>query len=58
MSLLVKLFMLKLSIGADCYDIVPITLVVNTFDPPNFEDETKYLCKGDEITLNVDYRLC
>ena len=39
--------------GPDCYDIVPITLVVNTFDPINFEDETEYLCSGDEITLSV-----
>lgn len=39
--------------GPNCYDITPITLVVNTFDPPNFEDESKYLCKGDEIDLTV-----
>lgn len=39
--------------GSDCYDITPITLVVNTFDPLNFEDESKYLCKGDEIDLTV-----
>lgn len=39
--------------GPDCYDIVPITLVVNTFDPANFEDKTEYLCSGDEITLTV-----
>ncbi|MCC9066573.1 T9SS type B sorting domain-containing protein [Flavobacterium piscisymbiosum] len=43
----------KATNGADCFDIVPITLVVNTFDPPDFQDETKFLCKGDEITLNV-----
>ncbi|MEN2400480.1 choice-of-anchor L domain-containing protein [Flavobacterium sp. MC2016-06] len=39
--------------GADCYDITPIPLVVNTFDPPNFQDESKYLCKDDEITLTA-----
>jgi gliding motility-associated-like protein len=39
--------------GPDCYDIVPITLVVNTFDPANFENETLYLCSGDESTLTV-----
>ena len=39
--------------GANCYDITPITLVVNTFDPPNFEDESKIVCKGDQITLTV-----
>ncbi|WP_294960801.1 choice-of-anchor L domain-containing protein [uncultured Flavobacterium sp.] len=39
--------------GSNCYDITPIELVVHTFDPPNFEDATQYLCKGDEITLSV-----
>ncbi|MET3029362.1 choice-of-anchor L domain-containing protein [Flavobacterium sp. UW10123] len=39
--------------GSNCYDIAPIELIVHTFDPPNFEDETKYLCKGDEIILTV-----
>jgi gliding motility-associated-like protein len=39
--------------GPDCYDITPLILVVNTFDPPNFEDESEYLCKGDEINLTV-----
>ncbi|OXA93077.1 T9SS type B sorting domain-containing protein [Flavobacterium hercynium] len=40
--------------GSDCYGITPITLIVNTFDPPNFENETQYLCKGDEINLTVN----
>jgi len=39
--------------GSDCYDITPIELIVHTFDPPNFEDETQYLCKGDQITISV-----
>lgn len=39
--------------GADCYTISPITLVVNTFDPPNFKEESKYLCKDGTITLSV-----
>ncbi|MNX24291.1 hypothetical protein D3C86_543080 [compost metagenome] len=39
--------------GSDCYDITPIELIIHTFDPPNFEDATQYLCKGDEITLSV-----
>jgi len=43
----------KATNGADCFDIVPVTLVVNTFDPPNFQDETQYLCKGETITLSV-----
>jgi len=40
--------------GPDCYDITPVELIVHTFDPPNFEDETHYLCKGDDMTLSVD----
>jgi len=39
--------------GPNCYDITPVELIVHTFDPPNFEDETRYLCKGDEMTLTV-----
>lgn len=39
--------------GPSCYDITSIELIVHTFDPPNFEDETHYLCKGDEMTLTV-----
>lgn len=44
----------KATNGADCFDITPITLIVNTFDPPNFQDETKYLCKAEEITVSVE----
>lgn len=39
--------------GADCYGIVPITLVVKTFSPIGFADETLYLCNGDSIALSV-----
>lgn len=39
--------------GPSCYDITSIELIVHTFDPPNFEEETHYLCKGDEMTLTV-----
>jgi len=39
--------------GPDCYDIAPIELIVHTFDPPNFEEETLYLCKGEQLTLSV-----
>lgn len=39
--------------GADCYNISPVALVVNTFNPPNFEDESKYICKDDDVTLTV-----
>jgi len=40
--------------GPDCYGIVPITLIVNTFDPPNFQDETAFLCNGNTISLGVN----
>ncbi len=39
--------------GPDCYGIVPITLVVNTFDPPNFQNESAGLCNGSSTTLSV-----
>jgi len=39
--------------GADCYGIIPITLVVNTFSPSNFQDETTSLCIGSTTTLSV-----
>ena len=39
--------------GPDCYEIVPIKLIVNTFSPPNFQDETVSLCKGATIDLSV-----
>jgi gliding motility-associated-like protein len=40
--------------GPDCYKITPETLVVNTFDPPNFQDETTGLCNGANKILSVD----
>jgi gliding motility-associated-like protein len=40
--------------GPDCYKITPETLVVNTFDPPNFQDEITGLCNGANKTLAVD----
>jgi len=39
--------------GPDCYAITAVNLVVNTFDPPNFEDQSVYVCKGDDQTLSV-----
>jgi gliding motility-associated-like protein len=39
--------------GPDCYGIVTITLVVNTFDPPNFQDQTAVLCEGTSLNLSV-----
>lgn len=40
--------------GTDCYAITPITLVVNTFTPPNFQDETFVLCEASSINLTVN----
>ena len=40
--------------GSDCYAITPITLVVNTFKPPNIEDEITSLCNGTSTNLTVD----
>jgi gliding motility-associated-like protein len=39
--------------GPDCYGIVPITLVVNAFNPPNFQEETDFICLGSTIDLSV-----
>jgi gliding motility-associated-like protein len=39
--------------GSNCFGIVPIKLIVNTFSPPNFQDETVSLCKGATIDLSV-----
>jgi len=39
--------------GADCYGIVPVTLIVNTFSPPNFQDETAAICQGSSTNLSV-----
>jgi gliding motility-associated-like protein len=39
--------------GPDCYGVIPITLVVNTFSPNHFEDETVYLCNGNPETLTI-----
>jgi len=39
--------------GPDCYGIVPTTLVVNTFIPANFQDETGFVCVGSTTDLNV-----
>lgn len=40
--------------GPDCYGIIPITLVVNTFNPINFQDETAFVCLGSTTDLSVD----
>lgn len=39
--------------GPDCYAVIPIELIVNVFNPPNFDSETAYLCKDSVIDLSV-----
>ncbi|MCV9930104.1 T9SS type B sorting domain-containing protein [Flavobacterium sp. LS1R49] len=39
--------------GPDCYAVTPIELIINTFDPANFGNETDYLCKDATINLSV-----
>ncbi len=39
--------------GADCYGIIPVTLIIHTFDPVDFGDATVYLCDGNPETIGV-----
>ncbi|MEZ7504061.1 choice-of-anchor L domain-containing protein [Flavobacterium sp. Arc2] len=43
----------KIINGPDCYDIIPITLIVDTFSPPNFEDVNASLCNGNSLNLSI-----
>lgn len=43
----------KILNGSDCFGIVPITLIINTFSPSNFGDETLYLCENSTRKLEV-----
>ena len=40
--------------GADCYGIIPVNLIVNTFSPLNFEDEAVGICSGIPQIIGVD----
>jgi gliding motility-associated-like protein len=40
--------------GADCYGIIPVNLIVNTFSPLNFEDEAVGICSGIPQIISVD----
>ena len=40
--------------GSDCFKITPETLIVNTFDPSNFQEETTFLCYGSSKDLTVE----
>ncbi|MDI5949615.1 T9SS type B sorting domain-containing protein [Flavobacterium yafengii] len=44
----------KILNGPDCYAITPIVIKVNTFDPPNFQEETFILCQASAINLTVN----
>lgn len=44
----------KIINGTDCYAITPVTLIVNTFTSPSFQDETLILCQGLSLSLSVD----
>ena len=44
----------KIVNGPDCYDIIPVELVVNTLAPPDFEDEYISICSGATVTLSVN----
>jgi gliding motility-associated-like protein len=39
--------------GPNCFGIAPITLKVNAFNPPNFQDETISICDGFSANLTV-----
>jgi gliding motility-associated-like protein len=40
--------------GADCYGIIPVNLIVNTFSPLNFEDKTIGICSGIPEIIGVE----
>lgn len=39
--------------GKNCVSLVEINLKIIVFTPSNFEDETLYICKDNNLTLNV-----
>lgn len=43
----------KIVNGSDCYAITPITLIIDTFSPQNFQDENVGLCNGNTIDIAV-----
>ncbi|MGL2993964.1 choice-of-anchor L domain-containing protein [Flavobacterium sp. TSSA_36] len=40
--------------GVDCYGITQINLVVNVFNPVNFNEESLFLCSGSTQNLSVE----
>jgi gliding motility-associated-like protein len=44
----------RITNGPDCYGIIPVTLIINTFTAPDFHEEEKFICDGfNSITLSV-----
>ena len=39
--------------GPDCFGITPIKLKITAFSPPNFQDETVYICNGNPKRIAV-----
>ena len=39
--------------GPDCFGITPIKLKITAFSPPNFQDETVYICNGNPTRIAV-----
>lgn len=39
--------------GSDCYGISPVTLVVNSFNGANIQNETKVICPGGTVILSA-----
>lgn len=39
--------------GPDCYGTTPIILNIPVFNPPNFQDETFYICPNSTLLLDV-----
>ncbi|TDE02373.1 T9SS type B sorting domain-containing protein [Flavobacterium hiemivividum] len=40
--------------GSNCFGIIPINLVINSFYPPNFQDETIAFCTNSNLNLSVN----
>ncbi|MFV8325464.1 choice-of-anchor L domain-containing protein [Flavobacterium sp. ZS1P14] len=40
--------------GSDCYAISSETLIIKTFNPPNFQEEHASLCNGSSVNLVVN----
>ncbi|WP_413997697.1 choice-of-anchor L domain-containing protein [Flavobacterium sp. W1B] len=40
--------------GSDCYGIISVNLAVNSFYPPNFQDENIALCTDSNLNISVN----